>query len=142
MLNRDSGSQTVHVSGELKAQIRQNCVVSMEPVASEIHEKFEAWYADSEQVVSLKKARRDKQVEKGRSELPILSEQEDPEPVVDGKIDIGELVTQYLSLGVNPYPHAEGVEHKEVVEAGGDEEAEKIRKSPFAALKDWKGKQK
>ena len=141
VINRDAGSQIVHVTGEFRAEIRQNCVVTMEPVVSEIHETFESWYADLDQAVSLSKARRDKQVEKGRSELPVLSEQEDPEPIIDGKIDIGELVAQYLSLSITSYPHAKGVAYQDVEEAVYDKDAEEICKSPFAALKDWKGKQ-
>ena len=127
----------IHVKGRLSAKVVQDCVVSMEPVETEIRDEFEAWFADPDQAVSIAKARREKQREKGHAELPMLEESEDPEPIMDGKIDLGELAVQYLSLSINPYPHAEGVEYEH-----GDDQKENdpsiTRKNPFAALKDWK----
>lgn len=137
-LNQNKGSQVVHVSGVVRAQIRHNCVVTMEPIESDVHEEFEAWYADSEQAVSIAKARREKQIEKGRGEMPILSESEAPEAIIDGKINIGELVTQYLSLGIDPYPHSKDADYPVVDGVVSDEAADEVRANPFAALKDWK----
>jgi hypothetical protein len=73
--------------------------------------------------------------------VPLLDEQDDPEPITDGKIDLGELVSQFLSLSINPFPHAPGVELPEEQEGDGP-----VRMSagnapnPFAALKDWKAR--
>ncbi len=139
-ISRDKGSMIVRVQGSFAASVTQNCVVTTDPVRSEIKEEFKAWYADSEQAVSLAKVKRDKLVEAGQGELPVLNEKDDPEAIIEGKIDLGELVTQYLSLSINPYPHAEGAEF----EVGDDEKSDPpsdIRKNPFAALKDWKEKQ-
>lgn len=134
-----SAGHMIHVEGEIEAQLRQNCVVTMEPVNSQLQESFEAWYADPEQVVSLAKARHDLKIKKGYGEMPVLDEKDDPEEVVDGRIDLGELVAQYLSLFIDPYPHAQGAElpednslHKVAYEDNP------ITKNPFAALKDWK----
>ncbi len=137
---REKGSMVVHVKGILKAQLTQSCVVTTDPVKSEIEESLKAWFADPEQAVSFAKVRRDKLIEAGQGELPILSEADDPEPITEGQIDLGELVTQYLSLYIDPYPHAEGVKY----EIGDDDEAEsgsETIKNPFAALKDWKENQ-
>ena len=63
-----------------------------------------------------------------------------PEAIIDGYIDAGELVTQYLSLALNPYPHAEGVKYEL-----GDDNEEAIKPkldNPFAALKEWKNNKK
>ena len=72
-------------------------------------------------------------------ETPIINEQEDPEKIIGGKIDLGEVVTQHLSLAIDPYPHKEGVKYEY-----GDDEPEKVpeafKNNPFAALKDWKSK--
>jgi hypothetical protein len=61
----------------------------------------------------------------------MLEEYEDPEPLVDGKVDVGELASQYLSLAIDPYPHAPGVEP-----VGEDPEIElkRDKENPFAAL--------
>lgn len=136
---RNKGSMIVHVTGVLKARITQTCVVTTAPVVSDIEEEFRGWYADPAQAVSFAKARRDKQIEAGQNELPVLSEADDPEPIIDGQIDLGELTTQYLSLFIDPYPRAEGVEY-----GGENAESQKspeIRPNPFAALAAWKDKQ-
>lgn len=140
-LSRASGSGTIHVKGEVRADITQRCVVTMEPVKDTIKESFEAWFTDRSKALSFAKARQDKKVKKGHIEIPMLEEHEDPEPIIDGKIDLGELVTQHVSLGINPYPHAKGVVYEH-----GDEDAQPVQaqapnvENPFAALKDWKDK--
>lgn len=132
--------QVIHVAGKAEATVVQACAVSLDPVETKLEEEFEAWFADPEQAVSISKARRERDLKKGKTEVPILDESEDPEAIIDGQIDLGELVVQYLSLGINPFPHKEGVEYAnpEVEER----EASELRKNPFAALKDWKDKLK
>lgn len=137
-LQREQGGLVVHVKGHIKANLQQSCVVTLEPIETKVDENFEAWFADTQQAVALAKVKHDKQV-KANGETPILEESEDPEPIVDGKIDLGELVTQHLSLAITPYPHKEGVHYEY-----GDDEPEKVpeafKSNPFAALKDWKAK--
>ena len=132
------GEAAYHVEGQIEAEVTQNCVVTMEPVQNHIEDSLEAWFADPDVTITIAKARHEKLTEKGHGEQPILEEQDDPEPLVDGKIDLGELVTQYLSLAINPYPHAEGVEFEPVIEKPSEDEGD--IKNPFAALKDWKDK--
>jgi uncharacterized metal-binding protein YceD (DUF177 family) len=139
VMSRDSGRNVIFVSGQVRALVTQACVVSGKPVKSEIADSFEAWFADPEQAVSFVKAKQERLVREGLGDLPFFDESEDPEPVVDGKIDAGELVAQYLSLAIDPYPHAEG----EQFEQGDDKPKSKdeVYENPFAALKDWKTKQ-
>lgn len=141
VLERTRGGLVIHVTGRIKAGVKQSCVVSAEPVEDTIEEDFEAWFADPEAAVPLAKAKRDLSAKKGYVERPIMDEKEDPEAIIDGHIDLGELVTQYLSLAINPYPHAEGAEY-----AYGDDQKKDAGagdfKNPFAALKDWKDKQR
>lgn len=138
--NRQPGKMSVHAAGAFEAEVKQDCVVSGKPVITQINEKFDAWFADKSKTVPFARARQDKMMEKGNLEMPILDEAEDPEPIVDGIIDAGELVTQFLSLSINPYPHAEGVhyEHGDESEKGPSLKLD----NPFAALKDWKGGKK
>ena len=136
-IGRDSGSAAVHVQGQLHAHLTQHCVVSGAPIVSEVQDRFEGWFADPAQVVTFTRAKHQQQIKKGNLEIPMLEEREDPEPIVDGVIDLGELATQYLSLAINPYPHAPGVHYEQ-----GDEQAsapaKDLMKNPFAALKAWK----
>lgn len=136
-LENTQGGRAVHVSGKFQADILQNCVVTDEPIKTRIEENFEAWFADESHAVPLARARQKKLLEKGSREVQMIEEHEDPETMTDGQIDLGELVTQYLSLAINPYPRKEGAHYKS---AGPDEnEAASLSfKNPFAALKDWK----
>ena len=140
-LKRESGGRAIHVSGSLKAKLTQKCVVTLEPVKEEIAEEFEAWYADPEEAISLVKVRHDREAAKPGGEHPILEEKDDPEPIIDGQIDLGELVTQYLSLALNPYPRADGVEYEHGDDPDKPAQPADIRKNPFAALKNWKASQ-
>ena len=138
-ISHGAGEVRYNVAGRFSADVTQKCVVTLDPVQSHLEDEFEAWYADSDAAIPLAKARHEKLNEKGHGELPIREERDDPEPLVDGKIDLGELVTQYLALSINPYPHAEGAE--EVMKAQEKEAKEDAEvKNPFAALKDWKDK--
>lgn len=136
---RESAGAVVHIMGRFEAKVTQECVVSGELVKNTHEEDFEAWFSDPEAVVSLTKARRQKEIERGGVEAPILEESEDPEPIVEGEIDLGEVVAQFLSLVIDPYPHAEGVQY----ELGDEDEEVKRPKAenPFAKLKDWKLRQ-
>lgn len=139
VLKRASGNMTVHIKARVKAALKQACVVTLEPVAAQVDEEFEAWFADPEQAVQLVKAKREKLTKSGAGEVPILEEKDDPEAIIDGNIDLGELVVQHLCLMVDSYPHAEGV----VYEYGDDDPRkvpEEFKTNPFAALKDWKSK--
>ena len=137
-LNREQGGMVVHVKGHILATLSQSCVVTLDPVKTKVNETFDAWYADPDQAIALAKVKHDKQV-KANGETPIINEQEDPEKIIGGKIDLGEVVTQHLSLAIDPYPHKEGVKYEY-----GDDEPEKVpeafKNNPFAALKDWKSK--
>mgnify|MGYP003391861035 CR=1 FL=1 len=130
---------SVHVTGHLTAAVIQNCVVSLQPLNIAIDEEFDGWFADPDKAVSFLKARHEKIHKGGQVEMPILEENEDPEAIIDGHIDIGELATQYFSLAINPYPHAEGVKF-EVGDDTPQTEMPEERKNPFAALKDWKSR--
>ncbi|MCK6418188.1 MAG: DUF177 domain-containing protein [Alphaproteobacteria bacterium] len=128
-----------HVSGKLTAEVVQACVLTGEPIAATVKDNFEAWYADPAQAVSLSKARRERDIAKGNVEMPLLEEAEDPEPLVEGNIDLGEMVTQFLSLAIDPYPHAKGAK---LLQSGKSKKAaaDEDFANPFAGLKAWKAK--
>lgn len=130
----------IYVEGTLKAKILQECVITLEPIHTEIEEPVEGWFSDEEQILSFAKIKKEKQTRKAHAEVEILDESDDPEPIVNGKIDLGELVTQHLSLAIDPYPHKEGAEQAYGVEVAAPAKSSEIRRNPFEALKDWKEK--
>lgn len=137
-LQREQGGMVVHIKGNILATLQQACVVSLDPIETKVNESFEAWFSDAEQAVALAKVKHDKQV-KANGETKILDEHEDPEAVVDGQINLGEVVTQHLLLAIDLYPHKEGLVYEY-----GDDQPQKIpeafKNNPFAKLKDWKSK--
>ena len=140
VLTRNSVNKVIHIEGRINAEVHQQCVVSAEPVAEQVSDTFEAWFAEPSNAVSFTKVKRERDAVKDKNEQPIIEEADDPEEVVDGKIDLGELVTQHLSLSLNPYPRAEGAEHN--MQETALEEDDDIYANPFAALKDWKTSEK
>ncbi len=131
---------TIHVSGQLKGQIVQDCVATLSPITSDVSDDFQAWFLDDQAVVSFKqKQQKQAQTEKYEmsgmpGEVPMLDEEEDPEPISNGEIDLGDVAVQFLALVINPFPDsrsedADPVEHKEFA-----------KESPFAALETLKSK--
>ena len=43
----------------------------------------------------------------------LLNEEEPPEPIVDGTIDLGGVTLEFLALALDPYPRKPGVEFTE-----------------------------
>ncbi len=139
-VSKQPGAVSYHVNGRFNADVVQECVVSGTPVDASVRDEFEGWFSDLSAATSISKARHQKELEKGFGEIPMLDESDDPEALVDGKIDLGELVTQYLSLALDPYPHAPDVEFDDLAKEKGLVSEGADIKNPFAALKDWKDK--
>ncbi|MAE50216.1 MAG: hypothetical protein CMH27_00225 [Micavibrio sp.] len=139
-LKRIRGGLVVHITGHFAADIQQQCVVSLEPIQTHIEEDFEAWYGDTDQAVSFTKAKQQKEMQKQHGEAPIVPEQDDPEPIIDGKLDLGDIVMQFVSLAIDPYPTKQGIELGEG-EVPAVREPAPERKNPFAKLQEWKDKQ-
>ncbi len=95
---RGHESGMVRVRGTLAAEVVQTCVVTLEPVPVTVSDTFGALFApdipESEAEVTLD---------------PFALDEDSPEPLIDGVIDIGELTAQHLSLALDPYPRAPGV---------------------------------
>jgi len=88
---------TMLVTGRLEADVVQSCVVTFEPVAATVVAEFDRLF--SEEVP-----------EEALDEVEIDAEAELPEPVVDGRLDLGEILAQELSLALDPYPRSPGAD--------------------------------
>jgi uncharacterized metal-binding protein YceD (DUF177 family) len=109
-----SSVKGVHVIGVVKARITQICVVTLEPFDSDIEEDVEVDFAESSGMPP---------------EPPTeMHEYEPPDEIVNGEIDLGSLTSEFLALGLDPYPRKPGVEFN--YRDPADEED-----SPFAALR-------
>lgn len=110
-----------HVTGRLTAEVRQMSVVSLEPFDSRIEEEVDVHFVPESEATAAPDTEEDD------------PEYDPPDPLVDGNIDLGTVVTEFLSLGIDPYPRRPG----EVFEAP---EADEAAASPFAALARLKDK--
>jgi uncharacterized metal-binding protein YceD (DUF177 family) len=118
-LRRPAGRSLIRVAGRFEAEVTQACMVTLEPVAGHLESGFLRCYGSA----AGQAAEREIQVD--------IGEDEQPEPVPPGGIDLGEIVAEQLALNLDPYPRAEGA-RLEQAEWGGAPGGE--RRSPFAAL--------
>ncbi|GAB4375212.1 MAG: DUF177 domain-containing protein [Kiloniellaceae bacterium] len=119
------GSGLFRVSGQWQADVRQACVVTLEPVADSLSGRFEASFEAPE---SHRAAAEDA--------VDFDPEAADPAEILpDEGIDLGELVVQELAVALNPYPRAPGAEVPARYRPPEVEEKE----GPFTALKALKG---
>jgi hypothetical protein len=126
------------VTGEMRARVTQICVVSLDAFDSEIVEPIDAKFAPAgAPAIGVEMARRAKKAPRRRSpppEVPARAPEfegdDPPDPISEGRIDLGALVAEFLALGLAPYPRKPGVEFDEAPLGTGDQ----IRESPFAKL--------
>jgi uncharacterized metal-binding protein YceD (DUF177 family) len=118
-LRRIRGGKMIRVSGQLEADVVQTCVVTLEHVAAHVSDEFETIFAPAHLIPAVAPE--------------IDAEAEDPpEPLIDNRIDLGELTTQHLSLALDPYPRCPGIGFEDHIEE--EEEAPAERPNPFLAL--------
>jgi len=122
----------VHVAGRVRARIGQTCVVTLEPIESDIDEEIDLLFAPEAEARQLADLIEEGQDDQDRD----VAEPEPPEAIVNGVIDLGRLATDALFLGIDPYPRKPGAvfEH--------EEEARDPEDHPFAALKSLQDKPK
>ncbi len=142
ILTRNAVNKVVNVHGIIDAVIYQKCVITGDPVIEYVEDSFDAWFAEPNNTVSFTKVKRERSLPVEGNEQPMLEEYEDPENIIDGVIDLGELVTQHLSLAINPYPRKKGAVLESDNATPGSVDDEDIYDNPFAALKAWKADEK
>jgi uncharacterized metal-binding protein YceD (DUF177 family) len=106
------------ITGTLTASVIQTCVVTADDFDSRLADDFTRWFSSDDAVSD-------------GSELFVdpLAEDE-PDVIVDGTIDLGEVVAEQLALILDPYPRKPGAEF----EASHDDGADAGKVTPFAAL--------
>ncbi len=119
----------VRVKGRVKANIVQECVVTLEPVPSAIDETFEQIFVPENSKLARRPAN-------DAGEMVLDPDGPDlPESFVGDTIDAGEVVTEFAALAIDPYPRKEGIEFDSHIEDTGENDK---KPSAFAVLKDWK----
>jgi uncharacterized metal-binding protein YceD (DUF177 family) len=89
---RRHGAGGVRVSGQVSARVGQTCVVTLEPIESEVEEGVDLVFvpgnidADPEP----------------DADLPVNDDA--PEALVGDSVDLGAVATEFVLLGIDPYP--------------------------------------
>ena len=112
----------IRLSGTFSALVVQSCVVTLEPVVSTIEENVAALYRPHAAPTDNGVAER---------EVVVEVDDEGPEPLEGGAIDLGETVAQHLALALDPYPRAPGARFAAVADGAPEEAAPD---NPFHAL--------
>jgi hypothetical protein len=114
----------LHVCGHVSATVGQNCVVTLEPLTNDIEEDIDLLFAPPPPGPE-----READVEAGADAARPRGRQNlnEPEPLLGGVVDLGALATEFLILGLDPYPRKPGA----VFEPPQDVKPDA---GPFAAL--------
>lgn len=94
---RPFGKDGVAVAGRVDAEVRRTCVVTLEPFVETVSEPIDVRFAPAQEV---------SQVEEG-GEID-LGPNDPPDPFVGGVIDVGAVVSEFLTLGLELYPRKPG----------------------------------
>ena len=117
-----------HVAGYVRARVGQTCVVTLDPIETDIDEPIDLMFAPPEQIPALSDLVDDAAAH--------ADEIDPPEPIEGGVIDLGRLATDALFLGIDPYPRKpDAVFDHEITPPDPKDH-------PFAALKALKTRSK
>ena len=127
-LKPESKGRKVMVDADVTAQVIQTCVVTLEPIENNLHTTTKVRFGNDSRSFQ-------------GDEIEIWAEDEDPpDPIVDGIIDVGEIVTERLALALDPFPRSPDVEF-EVPKGMDNSDDEAVKKPhPFAVLEKLKSK--
>ncbi|HZZ62457.1 MAG TPA: DUF177 domain-containing protein [Roseiarcus sp.] len=114
-----SGSR-VRVTGAVHGELIQVCVVSLEPFPTTVDEEVDVLFARRAEGGAARRAAAEPQTFS-------MTDKGEPDPIVDGKIDLGALTAEFFALGLDPYPRKPG-------ESFESPEQPEATVSPFWAL--------
>jgi hypothetical protein len=117
------GGGRLHLTGRLRANLTQTCVVSLDAVEANLDVPVEVQFWPASLL---------EEIEGSGEEPGSLALLDWPEAVVDGKIDLGPVIYETFATALDPYPKREGASFD--WSQGLPREAGKGKSGPFAAL--------
>ena len=99
------GQGGARVTGAVHGEFTQVCVVSLEPFPATVDEDVDVRFAPQTAANS-----RSTPIEE--TQTFSLADEDEPDPVFDGKIDLGALTAELFALGLDPYPRKPGAAFK------------------------------
>ncbi|MDB5420751.1 MAG: hypothetical protein JWR59_698 [Brevundimonas sp.] len=107
------------LTGRVRASAVQTCGITLEPLPVEIDQKFSVELAESVEAPE-------------NDEIEVSVDDDAPDLIEDGRIDLGQYAVEQLALNLDPFPRKPGAEFVQ------PEEPAEI--SPFAVLKSFQAK--
>ncbi len=101
------------LSGRVRASLAQTCGITLEPLPVEIDAPFSLTLAEA--------------VDEDSDEIVITLDDESPDLIEDGQVDLGQYAVEQLALRLDPFPRKPGAEFVQPPEPA--------EISPFAVLK-------
>lgn len=115
------GAEGLAVTGVLRGKVRQTCVITLEEFDADVEEPVDVTFAPPANA-----AHRMKPFE---AEADYGEFGEDaPDPIIDGAIDLGAIVSEFLTLALDLYPRSPGATFVEPA-------PEDAKDGPFATLR-------
>ena len=114
------GRGGARVTGAVHGELTQVCIVSLEPFPATVDEDVDVRFAPQPSADPKSPAAKETQTFS-------LADEDEPDPVIDGKIDLGALTAEFFALGLDPYPHKPGAVFEQSTKS-------KVTDSPFSAL--------
>ena len=90
------GAAGLRLVGRVQATVVQNCVVTLDPIESEIDEAVDLVFLPEASAAA------------DTAPLQAVDAEEPPETLKDGVLDLGAVATEFLLLGIDPYPRKPG----------------------------------
>lgn len=116
----------LEVTGDLRARVRQICVLTLEEFETEIDAPIDLRFAPPREAPRPRSRRHEPEPEPAAHDLG----DDPPDELVGGAVDLGAVVSEFLTLSLDPYPHKPGARFEEPAPESGDNVV-----SPFAALR-------
>ena len=104
------------LTGRVKAKLAQTCGVTLEPLPLEVDAPFSITLAEA--------------AEEEPEEIVITLDDESPDLIEDGQVDLGQYAVEQLALRLDPFPRKPGAEFVQPPEPA--------EISPFAVLKQFR----
>jgi hypothetical protein len=90
------GRSGLRIVGRVAATVGQICGVTLDPIENEVDEAVDLLFVPQAQAAG---------DEPKEIEIPI---EDAPEALVEGAVDLGAIATEFLILGIDPYPRKPG----------------------------------
>jgi hypothetical protein len=90
------GAEGLRLAGRVQATVVQDCVVTLEPIESVIDETVDLVFLPEAPVVP------------DPAGVQPVDAEDPPETLQNGKVDLGVVSTEFLLLGIDPYPRKPG----------------------------------